>query len=88
MLFQWFTSFFLLLGKGKIESPLGTANFLDDWKTILESRFTASSVEQCMDSAGIMCNDFPAHCYPRKLSFNLFLPQLDAEVFSQKTLGS
>ncbi|XP_062850284.1 peroxisomal acyl-coenzyme A oxidase 3 [Trichomycterus rosablanca] len=38
-------------GKGRIESPLGTVNFLEDWKTILESRFTASSVEQCMDSA-------------------------------------
>lgn len=44
------------LGKGRIESPLETVNFLDDWKRILESRFTAASVEECMDSAGSVCN--------------------------------
>lgn len=45
----------LTLGKGRIESPLETVNFLDDWKIILESRFTAASVEECMDSAGSVC---------------------------------
>ncbi|KAF5905433.1 epididymis-specific alpha-mannosidase, partial [Clarias magur] len=38
-------------GKGRIESPLETVNFLNDWKKILKSRFTAASVEECMDSA-------------------------------------
>lgn len=56
-------SFFLFscliqLGEGRIESPLETVNFLDNWKRILESsRFTAASVEECMDSAGRVCNN-------------------------------
>lgn len=55
-----FLHFFCLtqLGKGRIESPHETVNFLDNWKRILESsRFTAASVEECMDSAGSVCNN-------------------------------
>ena len=36
----------------KIESPLESVNFLDDINNILETRFTAATVEECMDSAG------------------------------------
>ncbi|XP_067117434.1 peroxisomal acyl-coenzyme A oxidase 3 [Osmerus mordax] len=35
----------------KIESPLESVNFLDDINNILETRFTAATVEECMDSA-------------------------------------
>ncbi|KAI3376693.1 hypothetical protein L3Q82_017120 [Scortum barcoo] len=35
----------------RIESPLHTVDFLDDSHTILESKFTATTVEECMDSA-------------------------------------
>ncbi|XP_034712817.1 peroxisomal acyl-coenzyme A oxidase 3 [Etheostoma cragini] len=35
----------------RIESPLHTVDFLDDSHTILESRFTARTMEECMDSA-------------------------------------
>ncbi|XP_051503389.1 peroxisomal acyl-coenzyme A oxidase 3-like [Myxocyprinus asiaticus] len=38
-------------GKGKIESPLETVNFLEDMSSILQSKFTAASVEECMNSA-------------------------------------
>ncbi|XP_030636042.1 peroxisomal acyl-coenzyme A oxidase 3 [Chanos chanos] len=38
-------------GKGKIESPLGSVDFLEDMGSILKSRFTAQSAEECMDSA-------------------------------------
>lgn len=38
-------------GKGKIESPLETVNFLKDMSSILQSKFTAASVEECMNSA-------------------------------------
>ncbi|KAM4537037.1 peroxisomal acyl-coenzyme A oxidase 3-like [Odontesthes bonariensis] len=34
----------------RIESPLHTVDFLDDFKRILESRFTATTLEECMDS--------------------------------------
>ncbi|KAJ8416463.1 hypothetical protein AAFF_G00357510 [Aldrovandia affinis] len=37
--------------KGRIESPLGSVNFLEDFNEILEHRFTAATVEECMDSA-------------------------------------
>ncbi|XP_016305597.1 peroxisomal acyl-coenzyme A oxidase 3 [Sinocyclocheilus anshuiensis] len=37
-------------GKGKIESPLETVNFLEDMKSILQSKFTVGSVEECMNS--------------------------------------
>lgn len=37
----------------RIESPLHTVDFLDDFHKILESKFTATTVDQCMDSAGI-----------------------------------
>uniref|UniRef100_A0A3Q1F480 Acyl-coenzyme A oxidase n=1 Tax=Acanthochromis polyacanthus TaxID=80966 RepID=A0A3Q1F480_9TELE len=35
----------------RIESPLHTVDFLDDYQKILESRFTPTTMEQCMDSA-------------------------------------
>ncbi|XP_034713251.1 peroxisomal acyl-coenzyme A oxidase 3-like [Etheostoma cragini] len=35
----------------RIVSPLHTVDFLDDSHTILESRFTARAMEECMDSA-------------------------------------
>ncbi|KAF1380359.1 hypothetical protein PFLUV_G00162840 [Perca fluviatilis] len=35
----------------RIESPLHTVDFLDDSHKILESRFTARMMEECMDSA-------------------------------------
>lgn len=35
----------------RIESPLHTVDFLDDSQKILESRFTARTMEECMDSA-------------------------------------
>ncbi|XP_066576186.1 peroxisomal acyl-coenzyme A oxidase 3 [Amia ocellicauda] len=37
--------------KVTIESPLGSVNFLEDFNTILGNRFTATTEEQCMDSA-------------------------------------
>uniref|UniRef100_A0A671LV95 Acyl-coenzyme A oxidase n=1 Tax=Sinocyclocheilus anshuiensis TaxID=1608454 RepID=A0A671LV95_9TELE len=36
--------------QGKIESPLETVNFLEDMKSILQSKFTVGSVEECMNS--------------------------------------
>ncbi|MBN3316038.1 ACOX3 oxidase, partial [Atractosteus spatula] len=38
-------------GKSTIESPLGSVNFLEDFNTILGNRFSASTEEECMDSA-------------------------------------
>lgn len=35
----------------RIESPLHTVDFLDDFPKILESKFTATTMDQCMDSA-------------------------------------
>nr|XP_048704940.1 peroxisomal acyl-coenzyme A oxidase 3 isoform X2 [Caretta caretta] len=37
--------------KAPIASPLGTVNFLEDYSLILGQKFTASSVEDCMDSS-------------------------------------
>uniref|UniRef100_A0A8C6TAA0 Acyl-coenzyme A oxidase n=1 Tax=Neogobius melanostomus TaxID=47308 RepID=A0A8C6TAA0_9GOBI len=37
--------------QGRIESPLHTVDFLNDFHQILESKFTASTEEACMDSA-------------------------------------
>uniref|UniRef100_A0A8C2IY12 Acyl-CoA oxidase 3, pristanoyl n=1 Tax=Cyprinus carpio TaxID=7962 RepID=A0A8C2IY12_CYPCA len=37
--------------KGRIESPLETVNFLEDMNSILQSKFTVGSVEECMNSA-------------------------------------
>ncbi|XP_072232772.1 peroxisomal acyl-coenzyme A oxidase 3 [Leuresthes tenuis] len=34
----------------RIESPLHTVDFLDDFQRILESRFTTTTLEECMDS--------------------------------------
>lgn len=33
-------------------SPLGSVDFLNDLQSILQSRFTHSTVEQCLDPAG------------------------------------
>ncbi|XP_044041086.1 peroxisomal acyl-coenzyme A oxidase 3 [Siniperca chuatsi] len=35
----------------RIESPLHTVDFLDDFHKILESKFTATTLDECMDSA-------------------------------------
>lgn len=40
-----------LRGRSRIESPLHTVDFLDDYQKILESKFTATTMEECMDSA-------------------------------------
>ncbi|KAK7910298.1 hypothetical protein WMY93_014982 [Mugilogobius chulae] len=37
--------------RGRIESPLHTVDFLDDFHHILESKFDASTEAECMDSA-------------------------------------
>lgn len=43
-----------LLSDGvQIESPLHSVDFLNDLQTILRSRFTPATVDQCLDSAGI-----------------------------------
>uniref|UniRef100_A0A3B4TMA9 Acyl-coenzyme A oxidase n=1 Tax=Seriola dumerili TaxID=41447 RepID=A0A3B4TMA9_SERDU len=36
----------------RIESPLHTVDFLDDFRRILGTKFKATSMEECMDSAG------------------------------------
>uniref|UniRef100_A0A9J7X513 Acyl-coenzyme A oxidase n=1 Tax=Cyprinus carpio carpio TaxID=630221 RepID=A0A9J7X513_CYPCA len=36
-------------GKGRIESPLETVNFLEDMNSILQRKFTVGSVEECMN---------------------------------------
>ncbi|XP_039396047.1 peroxisomal acyl-coenzyme A oxidase 3 isoform X4 [Mauremys reevesii] len=38
--------------KASIASPLGSVNFLEDYNHILGQKFTASNVEDCMDSSG------------------------------------
>ncbi|XP_015200416.1 peroxisomal acyl-coenzyme A oxidase 3 [Lepisosteus oculatus] len=38
-------------GKSTVESPLGSVNFLEDFNTILGNRFSASTEEECMNSA-------------------------------------
>ncbi|KAI2662382.1 Peroxisomal acyl-coenzyme A oxidase 3 [Labeo rohita] len=40
-----------LANKGRIESPLETVNFLEDMNSILQTKFTVGSVEECMNSA-------------------------------------
>lgn len=43
-----------LLSDGvQIKSPLRSVDFLNDLQTILQSRFTPATVDQCLDSAGI-----------------------------------
>ncbi|KAM9143145.1 peroxisomal acyl-coenzyme A oxidase 3 isoform 6-T7 [Pangshura tecta] len=37
--------------KASIASPLGSVNFLEDYNHILGQKFTASNVEECMDSS-------------------------------------
>lgn len=34
------------------ESPLHTVDFLEDFHKILETKFTITTVDKCMDSAG------------------------------------
>lgn len=44
----------LLVADGvRIESPLHTVDFLDDFHKIMGNKFTATTMEECMDSAGI-----------------------------------
>uniref|UniRef100_A0A671NML3 Acyl-coenzyme A oxidase n=1 Tax=Sinocyclocheilus anshuiensis TaxID=1608454 RepID=A0A671NML3_9TELE len=43
-----------VISKGRIESPLETVNFLEDMNSILQSKFTVGSVEECMNSAGTL----------------------------------
>ncbi|KAM6949419.1 peroxisomal acyl-coenzyme A oxidase 3 [Aplochiton taeniatus] len=35
----------------RIESPLESVNFLEDYRNVMETRFTATTMEECMDSA-------------------------------------
>lgn len=35
-----------------VTSPLGTIDFLEDYEHILHQKFTASNVQDCMDSSG------------------------------------
>ena len=37
----------------EIESPLHTVDFLSDFNKIMETKFTATTMDECMDSAGI-----------------------------------
>lgn len=41
-----------LSGGARVGSPLGSVDFLNDLQSILQSRFTHSTVEQCLDPAG------------------------------------
>uniref|UniRef100_A0AAQ5YS56 Acyl-coenzyme A oxidase n=1 Tax=Amphiprion ocellaris TaxID=80972 RepID=A0AAQ5YS56_AMPOC len=51
-LLSWFHAKHISESSGsRIESPLHTVDFLDDYQKILESRFTPTTMEQCMDSA-------------------------------------
>lgn len=43
----------MLSDGARIESPLHTVDFLDDLHNILESKFAATTLVECMDSAGI-----------------------------------
>ncbi|XP_028996154.1 peroxisomal acyl-coenzyme A oxidase 3 [Betta splendens] len=40
-----------LHGGERIESPLHTVDFMDDFKSILQSKFSATTMEQCMNSS-------------------------------------
>uniref|UniRef100_A0A8D0D8N5 Acyl-coenzyme A oxidase n=1 Tax=Sander lucioperca TaxID=283035 RepID=A0A8D0D8N5_SANLU len=51
-LLSWFHLLCCVVSDGvRIESPLHTVDFLDDSHKILESKFTARTMEECMDSA-------------------------------------
>uniref|UniRef100_A0AAY3ZZB1 Acyl-coenzyme A oxidase n=1 Tax=Denticeps clupeoides TaxID=299321 RepID=A0AAY3ZZB1_9TELE len=41
----------LQVKQGRVESPLESVNFMDNVSSILQTHFTAASVEDCMDSA-------------------------------------
>ena len=45
------TAVVMLLG-GVIDSPLESVNFLNDLKSILKTRFTPTSVAECLDPEG------------------------------------
>ena len=59
-------SFFLPLsvGQGRIESPMESVNFLEDFSSILQSHFTAASMEECLDSAGVDYMSTHTHTLP------------------------
>lgn len=43
---------FLLTDGVQIESPLHSVDFLDNINEILRSKFSSTTLDQCMDSAG------------------------------------
>lgn len=53
---RWWQDFellsFLFTDGVKIESPLRSVDFLDNMEQILRTKFTATTLEQCMDPAG------------------------------------
>uniref|UniRef100_A0A8B9LFB8 Acyl-coenzyme A oxidase n=1 Tax=Astyanax mexicanus TaxID=7994 RepID=A0A8B9LFB8_ASTMX len=65
--------------QGRIQSPLETVNFLDDWNRILESRFRAASVDDCMNSA------VPLAAYKWLVCF--LLGESQRKLTQQKALG-
>ncbi|XP_029311162.1 peroxisomal acyl-coenzyme A oxidase 3 [Cottoperca gobio] len=63
----------------RIESPLHTVDFLDDLHKILASKFTATTMEECMDSA------VPLAAYKWLVCFLMIASQKRLE--EQRTLG-
>ncbi|KAK5848676.1 hypothetical protein PBY51_006270 [Eleginops maclovinus] len=63
----------------RIESPLHTVDFLDDIHNILRTRFTAGTMEECMDSA------VPLAAYKWLVCFLLEESQMRLE--QQRTMG-
>lgn len=66
-------------GKGRIESPIETVNFLDDMSSILQSKFTVGSVEECMNSA------VPLAAYKWLVCF--LLGESQRKLFQEKSSG-
>uniref|UniRef100_A0A673J7K9 Acyl-coenzyme A oxidase n=1 Tax=Sinocyclocheilus rhinocerous TaxID=307959 RepID=A0A673J7K9_9TELE len=66
-------------GKGRIESPLETVNFLEDMKSILQSKFTVGSVEECMNSG------VPLAAYKWLVCF--LLGESQRKLFHEKSSG-
>lgn len=66
-------------GKGRIESPLETVNFLEDMNSILQSKFTVGSVEECMNSG------VPLAAYKWLVCF--LLGESQRKLFHEKSSG-
>ncbi|ROL47911.1 Peroxisomal acyl-coenzyme A oxidase 3 [Anabarilius grahami] len=66
-------------GRGRIESPLETVNFLEDMSSILQSKFTVGSVEECMNSA------VPLAAYKWLVCF--LLGESQRKLFHEKSSG-